>query len=160
MCGLSNPLFRTHRISIRTNINMYRALVVSVLLYGSEAWSTTLADRRRIDVLNMRCQMCLLRVFWQQHISNRSIRERIKQTTASYLLRQRRLLWFGHFLRMPSSRYAGSMTSTQTFMAGKDQEVPQKLDGLIPSITTSILLALTPPMLPRWYVTDPSGRLL
>ncbi len=31
MYGLSNPLFRTHRISIRTNINMYRALVVSVL---------------------------------------------------------------------------------------------------------------------------------
>ena len=102
MYGLSNPLFRTHRISIRTNINMYRALVVSVLLYGSEAWYTTLADRRRLDVFNMRCQRCLLRVFWQQHISNRSIRELIKQPTVSYLLRQRRLRWFGHLLRMPS----------------------------------------------------------
>ena len=48
MCCLSNPLFHKHRISIRTKINMYRALVVSVLLYGSEAWSTTLADRRRV----------------------------------------------------------------------------------------------------------------
>ena len=45
MCRLSNPLFRKHRISIRTKINMYRALIVSVLLYGSEAWDTTLGDR-------------------------------------------------------------------------------------------------------------------
>ena len=56
MCRLSNPLFHQHRISIRTKINMYRALVVSVLLYGSEAWATTLADRRRLDVFDMRCQ--------------------------------------------------------------------------------------------------------
>ena len=88
----------------KTKINMYRALVVSVLLYGSEAWATTLADRRRLDVFDMRCQRRLLRVFWQQHISNYSIRERTKQPTASSLLRQRRLRWFGHLHRMPARR--------------------------------------------------------
>ena len=62
MYGLSHPLFRKHRISIRTNINLHRALAVSVLLYGSEAWST---------------------MFWQRHVSNRSIHERTKQQTAS-----------------------------------------------------------------------------
>ena len=97
------PLFRKLRISIQTKINMYRALVVSVLLYGSEAWATTIADRRRLDVFDMRCQMRLLPVLWQQHISNHSIRERTKQPTASSLLRQRRLRWFGHLHRMPSS---------------------------------------------------------
>ena len=103
MYRLSNPLFRKHRISIQTRINMYRALVVSVLLYGSEAWVTTLADRRRLDVFDMCCQRRLLRVFWQQHISNHSFRERTKQPTASSLLRQRLLRWFGHLQRMPSS---------------------------------------------------------
>ena len=103
MCRLSNPLFRQHRISIRTKINMCRALVVSVLLYGSEAWATTLADRRRLDVFDMRCQRRLLRVFWQQHVSNQSISERTRQPTASSLLRQRCLRWFGHLHRMPSS---------------------------------------------------------
>ena len=70
MYGLSNPLFRKHRIRIQTKINMYRALVVSVLLYGSEAWATILADRRCLNVFDMRCQRRLLSVFWQQHISN------------------------------------------------------------------------------------------
>ena len=101
MCRLSNPLFRKHRISIRTQMNMY--LFVSVLLCGSEAWATTFADRRRLNVFDMRCQRRLLRVFWQQHISNRSIRERPKQPIASSLLRQRRLRWFGQLHRMPSS---------------------------------------------------------
>ena len=40
---------------------------------------------------------------WQQHVSNQSIRERTRQPTASSLLRQRRLRWFGHLHRMPSS---------------------------------------------------------
>ncbi len=71
MYCLYNPLFRKHRISIQTKLNMYRALVVPVSLYGSEAWATTFADRRRLDVfVDMRYQRRLLRVFWQQHISN------------------------------------------------------------------------------------------
>ena len=103
MSRLSNPLFLKHRISIRTKINMYRARVVFVLLYGSEAWATTLTDRRSLDVFDMRCQRRLLCVFWQQHTSNQSIRERTKQPTASPLLRQRRLRWFWLLHRMPSS---------------------------------------------------------
>ena len=43
-------------------------------------------------------------------------------------------------------------------MAGRDLEAAPKLDGLIQSSTTPILLASTPPILPRWYLTDPSGR--
>ena len=43
-------------------------------------------------------------------------------------------------------------------MAGGDLEASPKLDGLIQSSTTSILLASTPPMLPRWSLTDSSGR--
>ena len=107
----------------------------------------------------MRCQRPLLCVFWQQHITNHSIRERTKQPTASSILRQRHLRWFGHLHRMPSfSLFEETMTSTQTSTAGRDLEAAPKLDGLIQSSTTSIMLASTPPMLPRWYLTDPSGR--
>ena len=58
-----------------------------------------------------------------------------------------------HLFRM----HEGILTSNQTFMARKEQEAAPKLDRLIPSTTTSILLASTPPMLPRWSLTDPSG---
>ena len=63
----------------------------------------------------------------------------------------------------PPSLLEESMTSTQTSMAGRELEAAPKLDGLkldglIQSSTISILLASTPPMLPRWSLTDPSGR--
>ena len=72
-------------------------------LYVSEAWATTFADRPRLDVFDLRCQRRLLRVFWQHHISNQIFRERTKQPTAPSLVGQRRLCWFGHLHRMPSS---------------------------------------------------------
>ena len=77
-----------------------------------------IADRRRLDVFDMRCQRRLLRVFWQQHISNHSIRERTNQLTASSLLRQRRLRWFGHLHRMPSSLPARRVYDFNTNILG------------------------------------------
>ena len=58
----------------------------------------------------------------------------------------------------PPYLYEGFMTSNKTFIAGKDQVVVQKLDGLIPPSMTSMLLASTPPILPWWSWSDPSGR--
>ena len=58
------------------------------------------------------------------------------------------------------SLFEESIPSTQTSMAGRDLEAAPKLDGLIQSNTTSILLASSTPMLPRWSSTDPSGRTL
>ena len=86
--SLIKSTFSQQRISIISKINMYRALVVSVLLC-SEAWSTILADRHGLDVFDMRSQ--------------RRIREHTKEPTASSLQRQRHIRWFVHLLRMPSS---------------------------------------------------------
>ena len=58
----------------------------------------------------------------------------------------------------PPSLYEESLTSIQTSMVGKDQEAGPKPDGLVQSNTTSILLASTPSMLPRWSMTDLNGR--
>ena len=67
--------------------------------------------------------------------------------------------------------YAGSDTSTACHPSSlydfnpiihgwKRPKGRPKRDGLIPSSTISILLASTPPMLPIWYMTDPSRRSL
>ena len=107
----------------------------------------------------MRCQRRLLRVFWQQHVSNQSIRERTRQPTASSLLRQRRLRWFGHLHRMPSSLPVRRVFDFNPTIHGwKRPRGRPKPDGRTQSNTTSILLASTPSMPPSWSMTDPSGR--
>ena len=160
MYGLSHPVFRTHRISIRTKINMHRALVVSILLYGSESWSTTLADRRRLDVFNMRCQRRILHVFWQQHISNRSSHEYIKQPTASSLLRQRRLRWFGHLLRMPSTLPVRRVYDFNPNIHGWKRPTGRPktrwADSINHALHSTGIHATN--AIHNWYVTDPSER--
>ena len=132
MCCLLHPLFRKHRISIQTKINMYRALVVS--------------DRRRLDVFDMRCQRRLLRVFWQQNVSNQSIRECTKQPTATSLQRKRCPHWFGHLLRMPSSLHVRRVFDFNPNIHGwKRPRGRPETRWDIPSSTTSILPASPPP---------------
>ena len=58
----------------------------------------------------------------------------------------------------PPSLYEESLTSTLTSVVGRDQDAAPKPDGLIRSNTTFILLASTPPMLPRWSMTDPQWK--
>ena len=146
-------------ISIRTKINMYRALVVSVLLYGSEAWATTLADRRHLDVFDMRCQRRLMRVFWQQHVSNQSIRERTKQPTASSLLRQHRLRWLGHLHRTPSPlpvrRVFYFNPNIHGWKRPRGRPKTRWADSIKHDLHSAGLDVINAA---RWSMTDPSGR--
>ena len=59
MQRLSNALWKRRCISRQTKIRMYRALVSSVLLYGSETWNLTIRDclRHELPAPTRRCQM-------------------------------------------------------------------------------------------------------
>jgi hypothetical protein len=43
------------RVSRDAKRSMYEAIVVPTLLYGSEVWSTSAEDRRRMGVMEMKC---------------------------------------------------------------------------------------------------------
>ena len=54
--------------SIRVKLLIHTLKLVEIK--NTPVRCTTLADRRRLDVFDMRCQRHLLRVFCQHHISN------------------------------------------------------------------------------------------
>ena len=43
---------------------LYNALVISVLLYGSETWTLLKADERRLEAFHMNCQRRILGIRW------------------------------------------------------------------------------------------------
>ncbi len=53
-----------------TKIKLYKSLVLAVLLYGCEAWKMTKGDERKINVFQMKCLRRILKIRWQDHISN------------------------------------------------------------------------------------------
>ena len=55
MKRLSNAPWKRRCISRQTKLRMYRALVFSVLLYGSETWNLTIRDCNRLNAFDMSC---------------------------------------------------------------------------------------------------------
>ena len=55
LCALWEPIFRDSSLSLRTKRNMYKAVVLGVLLYGSETWTTKRDAVRRLEVFHNRC---------------------------------------------------------------------------------------------------------
>ena len=85
-------------------IEILHACILSTLLYAAECWSLTERDEARLDAFDMRCQRKILRIKWSEHVTNKHIRSVTKQPQLTNLIRNRRLKWFGHLLRMDSNR--------------------------------------------------------
>ena len=68
------PVFRDSNLSLKTKRKVYQAVVLGVLLYGSETWTTKRKDNRRLEVFHNRCLKGILGITaWQQrsqHLSS------------------------------------------------------------------------------------------
>ena len=87
-----------------TKIRIYRAAVLTVLLYGCEAWTTTQVQDRRVEAFHQRCLRKILRIQWYKRVSNREVLERAGIEPISKFIGNGRLRWFGHLIRMPEDR--------------------------------------------------------
>ena len=92
-------------ISLKTKMKLYWALVLPVLMYGSECWKLRKEDESRLLVAEMA---------WLRRIIGRSRRERLRsektreelgaEETVIEKIKRRRLIWFGPMERMEGKR--------------------------------------------------------
>jgi len=66
-------IWKQSRLSMHTKTRLYNALVISVLLYGSETWTLTKADERRLEAFHMNCQRRILGIRWFHFVTNASV---------------------------------------------------------------------------------------
>ena len=109
----SNKLL-SFRPSIITKANVYCFCVCSILLYSSETWTLSSVQKKKIKTFLLRCHGRILRIAWQQKISNEKLLKRTDLTTVQFTLSQRRL---DHVLRMGAERIRKSLSRTQSYMA-------------------------------------------
>jgi hypothetical protein len=88
-----------------TKVKLYGALVVPVLLYGSECWCLRRGDESRLLVAEMDWLCGILGRSRRDRIRNEKTREELgAKETVKDKIRKRRLTWFGHITRMNSRR--------------------------------------------------------
>ena len=85
-------------------MRVYRACVLSTLLYSSETWTTYAAQEKRLNSFHLRCLRRILSIRWQDKIPNTVVLERAGLPSIFMLLSQRRLRWLGHVRRMADGR--------------------------------------------------------
>ncbi|XP_050707960.1 uncharacterized protein LOC126993145 [Eriocheir sinensis] len=104
MSRLTKRVWSNNKLSEHTKIQVYRACVVSTLLYGSESWTLRARQERKLNSLHMRCLRRILNITWQDKITNNTVLERAGMTSMFTLLKQRRMRWLGHVVRMDDGR--------------------------------------------------------
>ena len=86
---------------------LYEGVIVPTALYGAEAWGVRRAERRKVNVLEMKCLRSLVGVLRMDRVWNEEVRwiagiERELSSRAD----QRVLRWFWHLERMDDYRMA------------------------------------------------------
>ena len=94
-------------MGIKAKKCLYEAVIVPTALYGAEAWGMRSAERRKVNVLDMKCLRSLVGVSRMDRVRNEEMRRRagIEKELANRA-DQRVLRRFGHMERMDANRMA------------------------------------------------------
>ena len=92
-----NHIWKDTRLPQKVKLDLYKKSVCTVFAHGSEAWTLTPPIHRAVNGFNSRCL---------HRITGRSYRLEATEPTFNLVkaLKQRRMRWLGHILRMPEER--------------------------------------------------------
>ena len=68
MSKLSQRVWENRKLTTPTKMAVYRAYIISTVLYGSESWTTYAAQEKRLNVFHLRCLRRILSIAWQDRI--------------------------------------------------------------------------------------------
>ena len=83
---------------------MYRPVVLTTLLYGSESWVTYRNHLKLLQRFHQRCLCTILNIHWSDYITNLIVLERADITSIEAMLFKVQLRWAGHVSRMEDHR--------------------------------------------------------
>ena len=91
-------------IKCSTKCRLFKAVILPVLLHGSESWAPLNHQFQRLNIFVNQCLRTILGLSLFDKIRNTEIRNRAKIERIETLLRRRRLRWLGHIQKMENSR--------------------------------------------------------
>ena len=85
--------------NLPTKVQLIKAMVFPIVMYGCESWTVKKAECQRIDVFDLWCWRRLLRVPWTARRSNQSLLKEISpEYSLELLMLKLKLHYFGHLM--------------------------------------------------------------
>ena len=101
-----SPIWSSKTISTKLKLQLYASIVMPTALYASETWKATEKIMKKLDVFHQRCLRRILCIKWSDYIRNEEVLRRANQRQMRDIIRERRLRFAGHVLRLEDERPA------------------------------------------------------
>jgi len=122
-----------------TKVNLVKAMVFPVVMYGCESWTVKKVEHRSIDAFEMWCWRRLLRVPWTARRSSQSILKEISPVCSlEGLMLKRKLQYFDHIMRRVDSLEKTLMLGGIGDRRRRGQQRMRWLDGITDSMDVSL----------------------
>ena len=123
---LSKRVFMNKDLNFHTKIMVFRAVVLSTLLYGSEVWTLYKSDIKRLEHFQQQKLRSILKIKWQDHITNESVLSRANLPSIESVIARHCLRWAGHVRRMSSDRLPRQVLFSQLEHGTRPRGAPKR----------------------------------
>ena len=93
----------SHDESLKTKIDIYKAVAVTSLLYGVESWTLYRKHITQLDSFHMHCLRQICKILWRDKIRNTVILSRCNILGMEAFLIKAQLRWCGHVIHMDNN---------------------------------------------------------
>ena len=122
---LSKRVWQSHSLRLSTKIQVYRA-IVPTLLYSAETWVLYRKQIRLLERFHQCCWHSILGIKWQDHMSNEEVLKRASLPSIESILLQVQLHWAGHVTRMEDIRVPKAVFFSKLQEVKRNRGAPRK----------------------------------
>ena len=105
---LKRCLFASRDVDMKSKVTFYEGLILALLLYASECWTTYASHLARLKRFHRNCVRTIAgvnrRVQWRRRITMKSLFAKTGLMPIERYIARRKLRWAGHVIRMDTSR--------------------------------------------------------
>ena len=129
---LHTRVWQERGIKVNTKLDVYKAVVLSSLLYGCETWTCYRRHIKKLEQFHLRCLRKILCIGWDAHIPNQEILRRTKMLGIEAHLKKAQLRWCRHVARMedyrlPKQLFFAELSQGKRHMGGQKKRYKDTL---------------------------------
>ena len=123
---LRSKVLQHSGVTLATKLKVYRAVVLTSLLYGCETWTLYRKHMKQLEQFHQRSLRSIMRIRWQERVTNQEVLDKANLTSIEATILRSQLRWSGHVIRMNSQRIPRQVFYGELASGTRKQGRPKK----------------------------------